>query len=175
MVGPIVVGNVLGQVGSIIFFIVVFSALASSLDSLLAATSDLITQDIYRGHINKEANDERCYGNESLHYCHARSSDIVIVSSQNNNISFFTLFYRCICCQYDLANCIWSLFSLGIWNCSSSCHDFRYCYGFNSLFQIGFYVAALVSATISLFVVLLFGKFSPDNFSFLKFNARKIT
>ncbi|MDX1519521.1 MAG: urea transporter, partial [Gammaproteobacteria bacterium] len=42
MVGPLVVGQVLGSVGSIIVFIVIFSALASSLDSLLAATSDLI-------------------------------------------------------------------------------------------------------------------------------------
>ena len=51
MVGPMVAANVLGYGGAILLFIIVFSALASSLDSLLAATSDLITQDIYNKHI----------------------------------------------------------------------------------------------------------------------------
>ncbi|MDX1812145.1 MAG: urea transporter, partial [Gammaproteobacteria bacterium] len=45
MVGPMVAAKLLGVGGAILVFIVVFSALASSLDSLLAATSDLITQD----------------------------------------------------------------------------------------------------------------------------------
>ncbi|KHK91119.1 sodium:solute symporter family transporter [Novosphingobium malaysiense] len=48
MVGPLVVADVLGEFGAIAIFIVVFCSLASSLDSLLAATSDLITEDIYR-------------------------------------------------------------------------------------------------------------------------------
>jgi Na+/proline symporter len=48
MVGPLVIANVLGQVGAIAVFIIVFCSLASSIDSLLAATSDLITEDVYR-------------------------------------------------------------------------------------------------------------------------------
>lgn len=48
MVGPMVAAALLGKVGAIFVFIVVLSALASSLDSLLAATSDLLTEDIYR-------------------------------------------------------------------------------------------------------------------------------
>ncbi|MDX1706420.1 sodium:solute symporter family protein [Pseudidiomarina sp.] len=58
MVGPMVAAEVLGKAGAIIVFIVVFSALASSLDSLLAATSDLITRDIYHKKINKQASDK---------------------------------------------------------------------------------------------------------------------
>jgi len=57
MVGPSVAAHVLGTFGAVIVFIVVFSALASSLDSLLAATSDLVTRDIYHKHLNKQAND----------------------------------------------------------------------------------------------------------------------
>jgi len=48
MVGPLVVVSVLGEIGAIAIFIIVFCSLASSIDSLLAATSDLVTEDIYR-------------------------------------------------------------------------------------------------------------------------------
>ncbi|GGD46468.1 sodium:solute symporter family transporter [Croceicoccus pelagius] len=48
MVGPLVVAEVLGSAGAIAIFIVVFCSLASSIDSLLAATSDLVTEDIWR-------------------------------------------------------------------------------------------------------------------------------
>ncbi|MBD3653054.1 sodium:solute symporter family protein [Kangiella sp.] len=59
MVGPMVAAKLLGSVGAIFVFVVVFSALASSLDSLLAATSDLITKDIYKGFIDKEADNKK--------------------------------------------------------------------------------------------------------------------
>ncbi|MFP5505625.1 MAG: sodium:solute symporter family transporter, partial [Gammaproteobacteria bacterium] len=55
MVGPLVAAQLLGVGGAIVVFVVVFSALASSLDSLLAATSDLVLQDIYRGHLRPRA------------------------------------------------------------------------------------------------------------------------
>ena len=48
MVGPLVVAEVLGGVGAVAIFIIVFCSLASSIDSLLAATSDLVTEDIWR-------------------------------------------------------------------------------------------------------------------------------
>lgn len=48
MVGPLVVAEVLGEAGAIGIFIIVFCSLASSIDSLLAATADLMTEDVYR-------------------------------------------------------------------------------------------------------------------------------
>lgn len=57
MVGPMVAAEVLGKVGAIVVFIVVFSALASSLDSLLAATADLVTRDVYHKKLRPQAND----------------------------------------------------------------------------------------------------------------------
>jgi Na+/proline symporter len=58
MVGPLVAANLLGAGGAILVFVVVFAALASSLDSLLAATSDLILTDIYKGHLRPKATEE---------------------------------------------------------------------------------------------------------------------
>ncbi|MCG8461083.1 MAG: sodium:solute symporter family protein [Holophagales bacterium] len=55
MAGPLVAGHVLGPIGAVLVFVVVFCSLASSIDSLLAATSDLITEDIYRKMIRPEA------------------------------------------------------------------------------------------------------------------------
>ena len=173
MVGPIVVSNVLGQVGSIIFFIVVFSALASSLDSLLAATSDLITQDIYRGHINKEANDDRCYkinryiiimlGLLTWLLCLPRLTTLA-------SLLYFTGAF--------VASTIWPIvFGLYFRWVSGKAAAIAMIAGTTTgliaYFQIGFYVAALVSAAVSLFVVLLFGKIAPSNFSFSEFSERK--
>lgn len=45
-VGPLVAANLLGTAGALLVFVVVFCSLASSIDSLLAATSDLIVNDI---------------------------------------------------------------------------------------------------------------------------------
>ncbi|RUO25966.1 urea transporter [Aliidiomarina minuta] len=61
MVGPTVAAAVLGTGGAVIVFIVVFSALASSLDSVLAATSDLVTRDIYHKRLRPNANDKQLF------------------------------------------------------------------------------------------------------------------
>ncbi|MBN7821199.1 sodium:solute symporter family transporter [Bowmanella yangjiangensis] len=58
MVGPLVAAKLLGGIGAVFVFVVVFSALASSMDSLLAATSDLITQDGYKRLLNPKANSD---------------------------------------------------------------------------------------------------------------------
>jgi Na+/proline symporter len=48
MAGPLIAATILGSGASVIVFIVIFSSLASSIDSLLAATADLLTEDVYR-------------------------------------------------------------------------------------------------------------------------------
>jgi Na+/proline symporter len=57
MVGPLVAGELLGAAGAVVVFIVVFASIASSIDSLLAATSDLITKDIVGGILWPRAGD----------------------------------------------------------------------------------------------------------------------
>ncbi len=48
VVGPLVSAHILGYAGGILVFIVVFCSLASSIDSLLAATSDVVTTEIIK-------------------------------------------------------------------------------------------------------------------------------
>ncbi len=58
MLGPLAASQVLGVAGAVIIFIVLFCSLASSIDSLLAATSDLVTEDIYRKAVNPDASEQ---------------------------------------------------------------------------------------------------------------------
>ena len=55
MVGPMVAAQILGTTGALLVLIMVFAALSSSLDSLLAATSILVVEDIYRRHLKPHA------------------------------------------------------------------------------------------------------------------------
>ncbi|PEQ12704.1 urea transporter [Novosphingobium sp. PC22D] len=59
MVGPLVIADVLGFAGAIGIFIIVFCSLASSIDSLLAATADLLTEDVYRRMLRPDAPHDR--------------------------------------------------------------------------------------------------------------------
>jgi len=49
MVGPLLAAELLGSVGAVLVFVVVFASLASSIDSLLAATGDLVVHDVLHG------------------------------------------------------------------------------------------------------------------------------
>ncbi|MDX1570358.1 MAG: sodium:solute symporter family protein [Xanthomonadales bacterium] len=57
MVGPLVASKLVGTVGTALVFIVVFCSLASSIDSLLAATSDLLVQDVYHKWLKPSADE----------------------------------------------------------------------------------------------------------------------
>ena len=54
---PLVASHILGSTGAILVFVVVFCSLASSIDSLLAATADLATEDVYKRLFNPEADE----------------------------------------------------------------------------------------------------------------------
>lgn len=167
MVGPLVAGSILGSSGAIIVFIVVFAALASSLDSLLAATADLITQDIYRGHFKQDATDAQCFragrfiilglGLGTWLLCLPRLTTLAsllyftgaFVASAIWPI-VFGLYFRW---TTGLAATLAMLAGTGL--------------GLLAYFQIGFYVAALVSCAVSLFVIvvvsLVQGRLQPRN------------
>jgi Na+/proline symporter len=57
VVGPLVAANILGYAGGVLVFIVVFCSLASSIDSLLAATSDVVTKEVIQPLFMPHAND----------------------------------------------------------------------------------------------------------------------
>jgi Na+/proline symporter len=154
MVGPMVAAKLLGVGGAILVFIVVFSALASSLDSLLAATSDLVLQDIYRGHINPNASDQTLrrmakliiflLGIVTWLICLPRVSTLASLLHFMGAFVASTIFPIIGGLYWKRANAHGAFLAMalgtgiGLW----------------AYFAIGFYVAALVSAAVSMFITI---------------------
>ncbi len=164
MAGPLVASQVLGYTGSIILFIVVFSALASSLDSLLAATSDLINQDIYLQYIKPKASDS-----ERL-----KSAKWIIVIL---GVVTWLLCLPKIATLGALLNFAGAFVASTIWPIVFGLYFARMTgnsagwamllgtlSGLIGYFYIGFYVAALVSCAVSLLICVIAWRFSQQSF-----------
>lgn len=168
MVGPLVAGRILGTTGAIVVFIVVFSALASSLDSLLAATADLITQDIYRGHVNPDATDAQCFragryiilglGIMTWLLCVPRLTTLA-------SLLYFTGAF--------VASAIWPIvfglyyrWATGL--AASLAMVAGTVSGLIAYFTIGYYVAAVASCAVSLLVIVLVSRLDDREFDFDK-------
>lgn len=164
MVGPMVAAKLLGVGGAILVFIVVFSALASSLDSLLAATSDLITQDIYRGHIRPQASNAELrvaakvvillLGILTWAVCVPRLTTLA-------ELLYFTGAF--------VASTIWPIVAGLYWKRTnktgaSLAMILGTCVGLYSYFEIGFYVAALLGALVSMLIVIVSTMLWPQDF-----------
>jgi len=165
MVGPMVAAKLLGVSGAILVFIVVFSALASSLDSLLAATGDLITQDIYRGHFRPQASNNELriaakfiillLGVLTWLLCLPRLTTLA-------ELLYFTGAF--------VASTIWPIIAGLYWQRTNRTGAalamiFGTAIGLYSYFAIGFYVAALLGALVSMLIVVISTVVWPQQFS----------
>ena len=174
MVGPLVAAKLLGASGAILVFIVVFAALASSLDSLLAATSDLILTDIYKGHFRTQADEAEL----------ARAARWVVVG-----LGMLT-WLLCLPRLTTLAELLYftgAFVASTIWPIAAGLYWRRVnaagaalamvagtAIGLSAYFLIGFYVAALVSAAVSMSIVLLSTWLRPADFDWaLLANSRE--
>jgi Na+/proline symporter len=173
MVGPMVAAKLLGVGGAIMVFIVVFSALASSLDSLLAATSDLITQDIYRGHLRPGASNNELriaakvvillLGALTWLLCYPRMTTLA-------ELLYFTGAF--------VASTIWPIVAGLYWKHANSTGAtlamvLGTAVGLYSYFAIGFYVAALIGALVSMAIVVASAKFWPQSFEWSQLAAER--
>lgn len=164
MVGPMVAANLLGFGGAVLVFVVVFSALASSLDSLLAATSDLIAQDIYRGHFRPQASNAEMriaakgiillLGVVTWLLCLPRLATLA-------ELLYFTGAF--------VASTIWPIVAGLYWKranaaAASLAMVLGTAIGLFSYFEIGFYVAALIGAALSMIITVLGALFWPQTY-----------
>jgi Na+/proline symporter len=170
MVGPMVAAELLGVGGAILVFIVVFSALASSLDSVLAATGDLVLQDIYRGHLRPKAGEEELrkaarwvilvLGLVTWLLCLPRIATLGAVLHFAGGV---------------VASTIWPIAAGLYWRRSSRIGAplamiGGTTFGLWAYGAIGFYVAALVSAVVSMIIVLVTTWLVPDDFEWTVLN-----
>lgn len=154
MVAPLVAGKLFGLAGAILVFVVVFAALASSLDSVLAATSDLIVKDIYNGHIRKNASKEEL--RKAAVWIVLGLGALTWVLSVPKMATLGSLLHFT---GAFVASTIWPI-ALGLLNrrgtgtMATAAMVLGTLSGLYAYFAIGFYVAALVSAAVSLLVTL---------------------
>jgi len=175
MVGPMVAAKLLGFGGAVLVFIIVFSALASSLDSLLAATGDLVLQDIYRGHINPDASDEqlRVMARRIIILLGVITWLICLpkVSTLGSLLQYLGAF---------VASAIWPIIAGLYWK-RANAHGALLAmvlgtgFGIWAYFGIGFYVAALVSAAVSMLVVFVSMVLSRTEFDWKTLDEAKET
>src|SRR5690554_1637812 len=163
MVGAVVSSTLLGPVGAIIVFIILFSSLASSIDAVLAAISDLITQDIYKKMIRPKATEMEL----------KRFATIIIV------VVGFVAWMACIPQIGTLASIlffagpmvgstIWPILTGLFWKNASRKGAFwgmllGSTFGLISYFSLGWYTSSLVGAAVSMIVVLACRKWFPDD------------
>lgn len=169
MVGPLVAASVLGKTGAVFIFVVVFCSLASSIDSLLAATSDLLTEDVYKKLINPKVDSKTLrkfnvyiilgLGALTWVLCFARLSGLIKVLFLSGPL-VASLIFPVVCGLYwknlnkKLINfAIIAGSAIGLW----------------SYFNVGWFIASLASATVSFAITMLSAKISPDTIDWEEF------
>ena len=164
MVGPLVAANVLGEIGAVVVFAVLFCSLASSIDSLLAATSDLITEDVYRKLLNPKATEQTL----------RKASSFIIIG-----LGFLT-WLVCLPRVGTLAtvlffagplvgSTIWPIATGLYWKNASTkgalwAMLLGSTIGLFAYFQLGWYTATLISAAVSMLTVVIFRMFVKEDF-----------
>ncbi len=168
MVGPMVAAEILGTTGAVLVLVMVFAALSSSLDSLLAATSILVVEDIYRRHLRPQATAaemRRATGRIIIGLgiltwllCAPRITTLA-------GLLYFTGAF--------VASTIWPVVAGLFWRRANAAGAVAgmvlgAAAGLYSYFTIGFYVAALVGAAVSMACVLIATLARPAQFDWIR-------
>lgn len=166
MAGPLVAGKLLGSTGAIVLFIVVFCSLGSSIDSLLAATSDLLTEDVYRKMINPRASDKRIrkmatyiiigLGVVTWIICYGRLANLIVVLFLSGPL---------------VSSAIWPVLGGLYWKKpnrlgATLAMSFGSIIGLICYWEIGWFSASLASALVSMCVMLMSNILSEGSYDF---------
>ncbi|HLT92792.1 MAG TPA: sodium:solute symporter family protein [Woeseiaceae bacterium] len=164
MVGPMVAAEILGTTGAVLVLVMVFAALSSSLDSLLAATSILVVEDIYRRHFRPRATAAELktatawiilgLGVLTWFLCAPRVTTLA-------ELLYFTGAF--------VASTIWPVIAGLFWHRATPGGAIAgmllgIAAGLYGYFAVGFYVAALIGAAVSMAAVLVATLLSRSHF-----------
>ncbi|HIX53614.1 MAG TPA: hypothetical protein H9853_01205 [Candidatus Sphingobacterium stercoripullorum] len=165
MVGPLVATHVLGEVGSIIVFIVLFCSLASSIDAVLASTADLITQDIYKKSFRPQATEQQLK-RFSIIIMVAIGLLAWIISIPRVGTLASVLFFA----GPMVGSTIWPIITGLFWEKANAkgallAMLLGSTLGLVSYFTLGWYTSSLVGALVSMVVTIYFTKRSKEKFN----------
>lgn len=169
-VGPQVAGAVLGHAGAILVFVVVFCSLASSIDSLLAATSDLVVEDIYRKMFRGSAVEDRIRMAARLVVVALGAVTWLICLGEFNILQVLFLSGPLV------ASAIWPIVAGLYWNRANRAGAVAAMIagsvaGLVAYYhpKLGWYTACLVSVTISMVIVCVSSWLSRRTFDWARF------
>lgn len=172
MVGPLVAANILGPIGAVIVFIVLFCSLASSIDAVLAAISDLITQDIYRKIFKPQATEKQLkkfsvsmillVGFIAWVICLPRIGTLASILFFAGPMVGSTIWPIATGLFWKKANAKGALWGMLLGST----------FGLISYFYLGWYTSSLVGASVSMVTVLICSYFFPTNFDWKKLDEQ---
>ena len=170
MVGPLVASRLLGQVGAVIVFIVLFCSLASSIDSLLAATSDLITEDIYRKLLKPAASEQNLRRMSAWIVVGLGVLTWLVCLPRIGTLATVLFFAGPM-----VGSTIWPIATGLFWKKASPqgalwAMVLGSATGLIAYFWIGWYTASLIGAAVSMVVVLIATAFSKATFDWQHLN-----
>ncbi|MEQ8274996.1 MAG: urea transporter [Deltaproteobacteria bacterium] len=164
MVGPMVIGNLLGTTGAVLILVIVFCSLASSLDSLLAATADLLVEDVYRGLIAPTASSAQL----------ERASRMIIVAL---GVLAIALCWGRVTTLAEMIQFTGAFVGATIWPIAAGLYWEKtnpngavagmvlgIVAGLTAYFTVGFYTAALAGAGVSMVCVVVSTLVAPRAF-----------
>jgi len=162
-VGPLVASSVLGKSGAILVFIVVFCSLASSIDSLLAATSDLLVEDVGRKMLGVGQNEDQLRMVSKLVICGLGILAWILCAREMNLLEILFLSGPLV------ASAVWPVLGGLYWKRASSAGAVLAMIlgsvaGLVAYYKLGWYTASLISAAISMAVMLIFTSFQRQAF-----------
>jgi Na+/proline symporter len=171
-VGPQIAATVLGKAGAVLVFVVVFCSLASSIDSLLAATSDLMVEDVYRGMIDPKSSEAK----------RRLAAKVIIISLGIVTwlicLKEFNLLEVLFLSGPLVASAIWPIIAGLYWKSANSTGAVTAMLlgsilGLIAYYHpaLGWYTASLISAIISMIVVCISAKLSTRTFDWNAFQT----
>jgi Na+/proline symporter len=173
-VGPLVAATLLGTGGAMLVFVVVFCSLASSIDSLLAATSDLLVNDIAEPIVGGQVSDAQ-KRRWSMFAIVALGVLAWSIAWPNVGTLATVLFFA----GPMVGSCIWPIVG-GLYFRQAS--PLAACLamlagsgcGLIAYFAIGWFVASLVGAAVSGVVFGITVHLAPGNFDFRSLAAQQL-
>ena len=164
VVGPMVAANVLGFAGGVLVFIVVFCSLASSIDSLLAATSDVITKEIVQPFFMPKATEQQIRKTASVVIVGVGITTWAICLPKIGTLATVLFFAGPL-----VGSTIWPIIAGLFWRSANPfgavlAMILGSTIGLLAYSRIGWYSGALVGTAVSFVVVVLASLVRPQSF-----------
>ncbi|MBD5781279.1 urea transporter [Pelagicoccus sp. NFK12] len=174
MTGPLIAGELLGSAGAVVLFVVIFCSLGSSIDSLLAATSDLLAEDVYKKMFNPEVSDARLRTISTMIIVGLGLVVWLICLPRVGNLMSVLFFAGPF-----VGSAVWPVVTGLYWSRSNEIGAvlamvLGSAVGLYAYFEYGWYTASLIATIVSMLITFGAIAFSKTRFQWSKLNEEEL-